>query len=105
MTFRRTLCTVLLTISISSSVFAGNIGGMRTNGNIGGMRTNAPGNIGGMRTNGNIGGMRTNASGNIGGMRTNSNLGLGRRTPDAGSPVSDSILLFIQLILANVSGF
>ena len=57
---KRTLCAGMLMIGISSSVLAGNIGGMRTTsaGNIGGMRTISVGNIGGTRTPGNIGGTR-----------------------------------------------
>ena len=77
--FNHTLCAVMLTVGISSSVFAGNIGGMRTTtaGNIGGMRTTAAGNIGGMRTT---------ATGNIGGMRTE-------------FPVSETIFTMIRLLL------
>ncbi len=50
--FQATTCAVLLTVMISSTALAGNIGGMRTNsaGNIGGMRGNAVGNIGGPST-------------------------------------------------------
>ena len=42
--FKHTLCAVMLTVGISSSVFAGNIGGMRTTsaGNIGGMHAEFP---------------------------------------------------------------
>lgn len=73
---RPILLILTLIVTLSSTVHAGNIGGLRTNGagNIGGLRTNATGNIGGLRTNaaGNIGGLRTNAAGNIGGLRTNS---------------------------------
>jgi hypothetical protein len=65
-------CAVTVTVALSATTLAGNIGGMRTNsaGNIGGMRTSSTGNIGGMRTEsdetsldyslaiyGNIGGM------------------------------------------------
>ena len=41
----------LLTIALSTSAMAGNIGGMRTTsaGNIGGLRTSRVGNIGGVR--------------------------------------------------------
>ena len=52
-----TILALTLTMIVSSTAFAGNIGGLRTAGNIGGMRT--AGNIGGMRTVGNIGGTRT----------------------------------------------
>ena len=56
------VCASLLTLAISTSAMAGNIGGMRTTsaGNIGGMRTTSAGNIGGLRTSrvGNIGGVR-----------------------------------------------
>ena len=56
----------LLTVALSTSSMAGNIGGMKTTsaGNIGGLRTSRTGNIGGMRTDavGNIGGLRTTAS-------------------------------------------
>jgi hypothetical protein len=49
--FRTTFGILVLTITLSSSALAGNIGGLKTNaaGNIGGMRANATGNIGGMR--------------------------------------------------------
>ena len=42
----------LLTVVVSSSAAAGNIGGMKATsaGNIGGLRTNRVGNIGGLRT-------------------------------------------------------
>jgi hypothetical protein len=45
------VCASLLTVAISTSAMAGNIGGMRTTsaGNIGGLRTNRVGNIGGVR--------------------------------------------------------
>ena len=43
-----TILALTLTMIVSSTAFAGNIGGMRTAGNIGGMRT--VGNIGGTRT-------------------------------------------------------
>lgn len=76
------LGAVTVTVALSATTLAGNIGGMRTNsaGNIGGMRISSTGNIGGMRTDstGNIGGMRTDSEtsrdyslaiyGNIGGM-------------------------------------
>jgi hypothetical protein len=52
------VCASLLTVAISTSAIAGNIGGMRTTsaGNIGGLRTSQVGNIGGLRagTPGNI---------------------------------------------------
>ena len=59
------LCASLLTLAISSTAFAGNIGGMKANsaGNIAGLST---GNIAGLST-GNIGGLST---GNIGGLST-----------------------------------
>ena len=45
------VCASLLTVAISTSAMAGNIGGMRTTsaGNIGGLRTSRVGNIGGLR--------------------------------------------------------
>lgn len=74
--FRPTICALVLTITLSSSALAGNIGGLRTNaaGNIGGLRTNAAGNIGGLRTSatGNIGGLRGSSTVNIDGSSTNS---------------------------------
>ena len=81
--FKRTLCAVMITVGISSSVFAGNIGGMRTTsaGNIGGMRTASTGNIGGLRTNGNIGGLRTNSR------------------QDAEFPISETIITMLRLVL------
>jgi hypothetical protein len=54
---KSTLLAVALIVVVSSTAFAGNIGGLRTSGNIGGLRTT--GNIGGTRSAGNIGGMRT----------------------------------------------
>ena len=45
---RPTLLAVAFTLIISSTAFAGNIGGLRTAGNIGGTRST--GNIGGTRT-------------------------------------------------------
>jgi hypothetical protein len=42
-----TILAMTLIVIVSSTAFAGNIGGLRTTGNIGGMRT--AGNIGGMR--------------------------------------------------------
>ena len=57
------MCASLLTVAISTSVMAGNIGGLKTTstGNIGGLKTTSAGNIGGLRTNrfGNIGGLST----------------------------------------------
>jgi hypothetical protein len=47
---RPTLLALSITLMISSTAFAGNIGGLRTTGNIGGMRS--AGNIGGTRTTG-----------------------------------------------------
>jgi hypothetical protein len=51
--FKPTICALVLTMTISSSALAGNIGGLKTNaaGNIGGLRTSSTGNIGGLRTN------------------------------------------------------
>jgi hypothetical protein len=45
------VCASLLTVAISTSAMAGNIGGMKTTsaGNIGGLRTSRVGNIGGVR--------------------------------------------------------
>ena len=45
------ICASLLTLAISTSAMAGNIGGLKTTsaGNIGGLRTNSVGNIGGVR--------------------------------------------------------
>ena len=45
---RPTLLALALTLTLSSTAFAGNIGGLRTAGNIGGTRS--AGNIGGTRT-------------------------------------------------------
>lgn len=45
-----TILALTLTIMVSSTAFAGNIGGMRTSGNIGGLRS--AGNIGGTRSAG-----------------------------------------------------
>ena len=45
---RPTLLALALTLTVSSSAFAGNIGGLRTTGNIGGTRST--GNIGGTRS-------------------------------------------------------
>jgi hypothetical protein len=63
---RPIICASLLTLALSTSAVAGNIGGMRTTsaGNIGGLRTSRAGNIGGLRTNatGNIGGLRNEVS-------------------------------------------
>jgi hypothetical protein len=52
-----TILASILTVIVSSTAFAGNIGGLRTAGNIGGTR--AAGNIGGTRAAGNIGGTRS----------------------------------------------
>ena len=98
--FKRTLCTVVLIISVSCSVFAGNIGGLRTN---------AAGNIGGLRTSsaGNIGGLRTNATGNIGGLRVNPAIGSNteNQRPDGESALPDSFVAIIRLILESASFF
>jgi hypothetical protein len=53
--FQSIICASLLTLAISSTAFAGNIGGMKANsaGNIAGLST---GNIGGLSA-GNIGGL------------------------------------------------
>ena len=87
----RTLCAVTLTVAISTSVFAGNIGGMRTTsaGNIGGMRTTAVGNIGGTRT------------GNIGGTRTNSPIDLSNGTPGTEFPISGTLITLFRLLVEN----
>ena len=45
---RPTLVALILTITVSSTALAGNIGGLRSAGNIGGMRN--AGNIGGTRS-------------------------------------------------------
>ena len=45
---RPTLLALAITLTVSSTAFAGNIGGLRTAGNIGGMRST--GNIGGTRS-------------------------------------------------------
>jgi hypothetical protein len=52
-----TIFALILTMVISSTAMAGNIGGTRIAGNIGGAR--AAGNIGGARSAGTIGGPRT----------------------------------------------
>jgi len=78
---KSTLGAILLTVSLTTTALAGNIGGMRTSsvGNIGGMK-NVSGNIGGMKSvSGNIGGLETETTdetvsitnsivGNIGGL-------------------------------------
>jgi|GEM_PF-2490616 len=83
-----TICAIALSMVLSSSALAGNIGGLRTT---------AAGNIGGMRT-GNIGGTRT---GNIGGMRSNSNVPFAYepRTSDRQSLVSEGVFTFIRFML------
>ena len=45
---RPTLAALILTITVSSTALAGNIGGLRSAGNIGGLRST--GNIGGTRS-------------------------------------------------------
>jgi hypothetical protein len=54
---RPTVLALTLTLMLSPTVLAGNIGGLRTSGNIGGMQTS--GNIAGLRNTGNIGGTRS----------------------------------------------
>jgi hypothetical protein len=97
---RSTLLTLSLTVALSSTAFAGNIGGMRTTsaGNIGGMRTTSAGNIGGMRTDstGNIGGMRTNSLGNIGGLRNNPAYGSDLSSIDIAGNIGGLIALFLS---------
>ena len=78
---KSTIVALVLTLTLSATAFAGNIGGMRAQsaGNIGGMRTQSTGNIGGMKADatGNIGGMKAISfssdlsimiAGNIGGL-------------------------------------
>jgi hypothetical protein len=52
-----TILVLVLTMTLSFTAVAGNIGGPRTAGNIAGLRTS--GNIGGPRTAGNIGGPKS----------------------------------------------
>ena len=52
-----TILALTLTMVVSSTALAGNIGGLRSAGNIGGTRS--AGNIGGTRSAGNIGGTRS----------------------------------------------
>jgi len=87
---KRTLCAGMLTIGISSSVLAGNIGGMRITsaGNIGGMRTTSVGNIGGTR-----------APGNIGGTRTSSPIYFRNVSPDEESPFFATFITMFRLLL------
>jgi len=59
--FGPTILSVILTIVVSSTAFAGHIAGGRANGNIAGGR--AAGNIAGGRATGNIAGGRTAAYG------------------------------------------
>jgi hypothetical protein len=89
--FRPTICALVLTITLSSSALAGNIGGLRTNaaGNIGGLRTNAAGNIGGLRIS---------ATGNIGGLRTSSAVNLD------GSSNSSGRTAYAELAFSNIGG-
>ncbi len=54
---RPVVLALTVTLMVSSTVSAGNIGGLRTTGNIGGTRS--AGNIGGTRAAGNIGGTRS----------------------------------------------
>jgi hypothetical protein len=56
-----TILALTLTMAVSSTAVAGNIGGLRSAGNIAGLRT--AGNIGGTRSLGNIGGTRSARSG------------------------------------------
>ena len=92
--FSLTLCAALLSMTLASPAFAGNIGGLRTN---------STGNIGGMRTNsvGNIGGLRTNSTGNIGGLRSTSTMGSDSQTTDRQSQLTEGVFSLIRWMLES----
>lgn len=90
---KSTICALIVTITISSTALAGNIGGMRTTsaGNIGGMRTSSAGNIGGMRTS---------SAGNIGGLRTKT-----ETSYELGIAISENIGGLIRFLLESAALF
>ena len=86
------VCASLLTVALSTSALAGNIGGLKTTsaGNIGGLKTTSAGNIGGLRTN---------RTGNIGGLSTGTNPDFG------GSPLDVPRGRFEMVLIENLGGF
>jgi hypothetical protein len=93
-----------MTLALSSTTLAGNIGGMRLQsaGNIGGMRTQSTGNIGGMKADstGNIGGMKADSTGNIGGLRTNTGFSV-----DLSVAIAGNIGGLLRILFSSVSIF
>ena len=89
--FQSILCAALLTLAISSTAFARNIGGMKANSacNIAGLST---GNIGGLST-GNIAGLSNSGTrGNISGLRTKVDI-------DTGLDFGSYFLMFFSSLL------
>ena len=90
---RPVLLAVTLTMIVSSTAFAGNIGGLRTSGNIAGPRS--AGNIAGPRSAGNIGGAHNTSL---------VNPNIGPRTPAASrfeATLSGTFAGLIRMLLEN----
>jgi len=95
-TLKPTLLAITLIVMVSSTVLAGNIGGLRTTGNIGGTRS--AGNIGGTRSAGNIGGTRTAGSAPVG---TASSIAPGFSRFDLENILSGTLTGFIRMLLES----